>query len=145
MTLEGEEHEKWLEIVEDMERKQRDSISSKTDSGILVLDSRRPSLDSRSDFENDEEDEEMETDMKVESPEKVEKPQPAKRIKIQNSTSPDEMYEVERILGCSRATNGQLWYLVKWLNYSDENNSWEPESGMKTATKAIKEFFKNNQ
>ncbi|KAF8218923.1 hypothetical protein L208DRAFT_1560612, partial [Tricholoma matsutake] len=34
--------------------------------------------------------------------------------------------------------------LIKWKNYTDENNSWEPKENCKQARNAITQFFKRN-
>ena len=50
-------------------------------------------------------------------------------------------YEVEQILD-SRLYQGNLQYLVKWLGYTDEHNTWEPLSNLTNADEAVKEFHK---
>ena len=35
----------------------------------------------------------------------------------------DDVYEVERVLREKRE-DGEIWYLVKWLGYGNEFNSW---------------------
>lgn len=35
----------------------------------------------------------------------------------------DDVYEVERVIREKRK-DGEIWYLVKWLGYGDEFNSW---------------------
>ena len=37
-----------------------------------------------------------------------------------------EGYEVEKILDMRNTTKGQQEYLVKWKNYDESENSWEP-------------------
>lgn len=46
------------------------------------------------------------------------------------------LWEVERILG-KRCRRNQIQYLVKWMNYPDHENSWEPESNLSQAQEAI--------
>jgi hypothetical protein len=48
-------------------------------------------------------------------------------------------YEVEEVLD-SRMRRGQLQYLVKWVGYPREENSWVPERNMQNAKRKIQEF-----
>jgi hypothetical protein len=41
----------------------------------------------------------------------------------------DEEYEVEKIIK-KRIRNGKIEYLVKWLGYDDNNNTWEPVTNL---------------
>ena len=41
----------------------------------------------------------------------------------------DISYEIEKIINHRDTSNGRE-YLIKWKNYSDEDNSWEPESNL---------------
>ena len=41
----------------------------------------------------------------------------------------DNEYEVERILG-KRTKKGRVEYLVKWLGYQNDYNSWEPVTNL---------------
>ena len=52
-------------------------------------------------------------------------------------------YEVEEILD-SKLVRGKLQYLVKWKGYTDEHNSWEPETNVKHSKKLLTEFHKQN-
>lgn len=49
-------------------------------------------------------------------------------------------FEVEQILD-SRLSRGRLEYLVKWQNYTEEHNTWEPESNVKNAPRRINVTF----
>ena len=57
----------------------------------------------------------------------------------------DEEYDVEAILN-SRPTRNKrgVEYLVKWLDYSDAENSWEPASGLHGVQRLIDEFHAKN-
>ena len=46
-----------------------------------------------------------------------------------NYLSDDNVYQIEKILK-TRKHKGQTEYLVKWLGYPNEQNSWVPESDM---------------
>jgi hypothetical protein len=48
-------------------------------------------------------------------------------------------YELEEILD-SRLKRGKLEYLVKWKNWTDESNTWEPSDNVDSADEALKEF-----
>ena len=41
----------------------------------------------------------------------------------------DEEYEVEKILDVKKI-KGKKYYLVKWMGYSDEESTWEPEDNL---------------
>ena len=49
-------------------------------------------------------------------------------------------YIVEEILD-SRLRRNKLDFLVKWEGYTDENNSWEPETNCRNAPRAIRDFY----
>jgi hypothetical protein len=53
------------------------------------------------------------------------------------------VYDVEEILG-ARVRRGNLQYLVKWLGYGDEENSWEPAGELLTADEHVRAFYKKN-
>jgi chromobox protein 5 len=40
-------------------------------------------------------------------------------------TEEDETYEVERVVD-HQVIDDQDHYLIKWKNYSDDHNTWEP-------------------
>ena len=52
-------------------------------------------------------------------------------------------YEVEEILD-SRLKRGKLEYLVKWSGYTDDHNTWEPESNLRNSKESINDFHKSN-
>ena len=55
-------------------------------------------------------------------------------------TEDDNQYEVEKVLN-KRKKRGRVHYLVKWLGYRDEDNTWEPEDNLDCDEK-IAEFEK---
>ena len=52
-------------------------------------------------------------------------------------------YEVEEVID-SRLKWEKLEYLVKWSGYTDNYNTWEPESNLNNSKKAINDFHKLN-
>ena len=62
-----------------------------------------------------------------------------KRINYMNQKEGEELYEVEKILK-RRVVKGKFQYLVKWKNYSNEENTWEPESNLTNCKELILEF-----
>lgn len=67
-------------------------------------------------------------------------PPPPPEPKVVNG---EVRYEVESIEN-SRLVNGRLHYLVKWKGYTREDNSWEPESYVDGAKKAIADFYRRH-
>ena len=56
---------------------------------------------------------------------------------------PNAEYDVESVLE-ARMRKGKLQYLVKWLGYGDEENSWEPAENLLTAREKVRDFYKKN-
>ena len=53
----------------------------------------------------------------------------------------DSVFFVERIVDKRRGAAGQLEYHVKWWNYPDEENTWEPDKNcLEDSAVAVKEF-----
>ena len=48
---------------------------------------------------------------------------------ISTSAGSNDTYEVEEIVGYRR-NNGEAEYLIKWVGYSKEESSWEPEANL---------------
>jgi hypothetical protein len=54
-------------------------------------------------------------------------------------------YEVEAILDCRDRKRGKCTvreYLVKWMNYGPEHNTWEPEKHITNCDEMLAEFWK---
>jgi len=51
----------------------------------------------------------------------------------------DDVYEVEKITDRRQDENGRWQYLVKWVGYPDEENSWEP--GPNISASALQRFW----
>ena len=69
-------------------------------------------------------------------------PKSAKLATDVEAEDEEEEWDVEDILD-SRITKGQLQYLVKWLDFGPEDNSWEPATNLHCPEK-LKEFHQRN-
>lgn len=49
---------------------------------------------------------------------------------VKSLKSQDGVYKVEKILKVSTGRKGKKHYLIKWLGYSDADNSWEPKENI---------------
>lgn len=56
-----------------------------------------------------------------------------------DSTDDDSEYEVEAIRDYS-FEKGEHWYLVKWKNWPEETNTWEPKRNLKGSSEMLKEY-----
>ncbi|XP_078050916.1 suppressor of variegation 3-9 isoform X2 [Augochlora pura] len=65
-----------------------------------------------------------------------------KRNGVNVSHSENDLWEVESILG-KKEINGQSTYLIKWKNWSNKFNSWEPESNLINCSDVLEEFEKH--
>ncbi|ODM97389.1 Histone-lysine N-methyltransferase SUV39H2 [Orchesella cincta] len=54
-------------------------------------------------------------------------------------------YEIEKFLNFGRDVNGNGLYLVKWLGYPKEFNTWEPERNLEECQEKILAFFKKRE
>merc|ERR1719223_2263402 len=62
----------------------------------------------------------------------------------ESSEESDEEYEVESILQ-SRFVKKKKQYLVKWVNYSDEWNTWEPMENLEGSQDLVQAFEKKEE
>lgn len=53
--------------------------------------------------------------------------------------SEEELYEVERVVD-KKVKEGKVYYLIKWLGYGDEDNTWERYENCKGVQNLIDEF-----
>lgn len=51
-----------------------------------------------------------------------------------NQSSDEEMYTVEKILDKRVTKNGKHEYLVKWVGWSINESTWQPESNLVTVS-----------
>jgi len=62
-----------------------------------------------------------------------------------SSSEDDNVYNVEAIVGYRRK-NGRKEYLIKWKGYSEEENTWEPESNLDEGSlKIAKAYYKEQK
>jgi hypothetical protein len=55
----------------------------------------------------------------------------------------EEEFEVEEILD-SRVVRRKLQYLVKWVGYGPEDNSWEPADNVANAQEEVEAFHQRH-
>ncbi|XP_031826967.1 suppressor of variegation 3-9 isoform X2 [Nomia melanderi] len=65
-----------------------------------------------------------------------------KKHKINLPSSENDLWEVEQILG-KKQQGDQLLYLIKWKNWGNEYNTWEPESNLINCSDMLEEFKRN--
>ena len=53
----------------------------------------------------------------------------------------DEQYEVKTVLAVREARHNKKEFLVKWLGYGPENNTWEPERNLTNCSEVLKTFY----
>ncbi|CAL8105491.1 unnamed protein product [Orchesella dallaii] len=44
-----------------------------------------------------------------------------------NANGQEEEYEVEKVIRKAKGSDGKPLYLIKWMGYSEDENTWEPE------------------
>ena len=52
---------------------------------------------------------------------------------------PDEQYEVEEIIS-DQIINGSLHYYIKWIGYSLDESTWEPEVNIRHLTDIVLKY-----
>lgn len=60
-----------------------------------------------------------------------------------SKTLPD-MYTVEKIID-KRLMNGKVQYLVKWEDYSESDNTWEPLTNLESVDHLIDDYEKRHK
>ena len=71
---------------------------------------------------------------------------PSEIIPISNNNIfQDEVYEVDTILDHRSNKNNEIEYLVKWKDYSNNHNSWEPFANFNSIKPIDKYWSKQNQ
>ena len=71
---------------------------------------------------------------------------PSELIPISNmDIFQDEVYEIETIINHRSNKNNEIEYLVKWKDYSDSHNSWEPFANFNSIKPIDKYWSKHNQ
>ena len=69
---------------------------------------------------------------------------PAKRkrkLRAEKKEPQEAVFEVEKVLESKTDETGKKFFLIKWLGYPDEDNTWEPEENC-NCPKLIKKFVK---
>jgi hypothetical protein len=69
-------------------------------------------------------------------------PENARLDKDAEAEDEEEEWDVEEVLD-SRIMKGQLEYLVKWLDFGPEDNSWQPATNLNCPEK-LQEFHQRN-
>ncbi|KAG5678650.1 hypothetical protein PVAND_008306 [Polypedilum vanderplanki] len=54
----------------------------------------------------------------------------------------NKQYEVEAVVGKRITIEGKIEYLLKWKNYSNKSNTWEPSENL-NCTKLIRNYEMN--
>jgi hypothetical protein len=56
----------------------------------------------------------------------------------------EEEFEPEKLLK-KEVRNGQTFYLVKWKNYAEEDNTWEPVKHLRNCRRLIRQYHQKDQ
>lgn len=66
---------------------------------------------------------------------------PGKENKVQKSSQSNDVYIVEEVVKKKKdALTGKNLYLVKWIGFSSDENTWEPEESFQDDGQSIAEF-----
>jgi hypothetical protein len=57
----------------------------------------------------------------------------------QNIKKERDIFTVEKVLG-KKVKKRKTFYLVKWFNYTDNYNTWEPEENLQIDPSLIEDF-----
>jgi len=63
---------------------------------------------------------------------------------MSNEENSEKEYEIEKILK-RKIKNGDSFYYIKWKNFDDSFNSWEPEINLEHSKKALNLFLKSQK
>ena len=63
---------------------------------------------------------------------------------MSNEENSEKEYEIEKILK-RKIKNGESFYYIKWKNFDDSFNSWEPEINLEHSKKALNLFLKSQK
>ena len=66
------------------------------------------------------------------------------RVILEDLEPDPEAYEVEKIVGF-QVSDGRQLYRVRWKNYSEEHDTWEPLTNLSRAKMAIRDFHRANR
>lgn len=74
-----------------------------------------------------------------------------KIVKTETTDAPiqkNQFYEIEKILDHKKLKSGKFKYLVKWLGYSEDEATWEPQNNLRLVNKnqmseVEKEYFRS--
>ena len=63
---------------------------------------------------------------------------------VATDNNDDDVYDVEAVVGYRQNGDGSVDYLIKWKGYSEEENTWEPESNLNAGSLELaKEYCKS--
>jgi Chromo (CHRromatin Organisation MOdifier) domain len=134
LSPEGEEHVKWVEKAVELKKKKKVEVVKLTPIPVRAASSPPSRPTQSSILTTPVHKKKMKTEHKCETKSPVtSRPGPV-------PDHPDnEFYEVERVIG-AELYHGKVFYLIKWLGWEDEFDTWEPASGVKLAENALKDF-----
>ena len=72
-------------------------------------------------------------------PRKSQSPAPPRKVQAEESED-EETFEIEKVLN-HRVTKKGLQFLIKWKGYTEEHNSWEPESSVADSAWSVRDYY----
>ena len=72
-------------------------------------------------------------------------PNPDEGLIVETDSSEEEEYEVEKIVAFRFVKKTKKQYLVKWVNYSEEWNTWEPLENLIGSQDLVAEFERKEE